>query len=345
LMQAPKNGFFYVIDRKNGAFISAEPFVYTNWAKEIDYLNGRPTETHFSRYKGINARISPTPSGAHNWHPMAYNKYTGLVYIPAQENSSMYGQVKNWEFVDDGRSWNTGTGLDTLRPTHNDSLAEQRYGKLIAWDPIQQKEVWSVKHTAFGNGGVLATEELVFQGSGDGNFIIFDAESGEKLWSFPLNTGIVAPPITFEVDGIQYITVLAGWGGVMGLWEKYTKQNNSGGVYTFALGGKEEAPQFTDKGTRELVNIAFTASKEQIMHGNLLFTRYCGKCHGGDGAIPSLSYSRPEVFESFYQIVGEGLYLGKGMPNFKSRLSKEDILNVKNYILSDANDKREALKK
>src|SRR5690606_28691099 len=161
------NGFFYVIDRTNGEFISAMPFVYTNWAKKIDYKTGRPIETQFSRYKGINSVIAPHPIGGHNWHPMAYNKSTGVVYIPAQESSNMYGQQKDWEFVDDARTWNTATSYNPENPVHSDSLANQWNGKLIAWDPVNQKEVWSVNQKSFWNAGILTTEELVFQGAGE----------------------------------------------------------------------------------------------------------------------------------------------------------------------------------
>jgi quinohemoprotein ethanol dehydrogenase len=342
LMQAPKNGFFYVIDRTNGAFISAQPFVYTNWAKEIDYHSGRPVETTFSRYKGTNALISPHPIGGHSWHPMAYNKKTGLVYLPAQESFNMYGQDKNWKFVDDGRSWNTGTGYDPGSPDYMDSLATQWYGKLIAWDPVKQKEVWSVQHKSFWNAGVLTTEELVFQGTGDGYFIIYDAVNGDELWKFPLEAGIVAPPITYLVDGIQYVTLLAGWGGGMAVWAKYTDQINPGAIYTFVIGGDKTAPQFPDKGPRELVNLDFAATNEEINHGGQLFGRYCGRCHAGDGAIPNLTYSRLEIFDVFHQIVYEGLFIGKGMPKFDDRLSDEDILSIKKYILSDAKNRREA---
>jgi quinohemoprotein ethanol dehydrogenase len=112
LMQAPKNGFFYVIDRTNGEFISAKPYVYTNWAKEIDSNTGRPIETDFARYPNMNARIAPSPVGGHNWQAMAYNKKTGLVYIPAREGSMTFGQPKSWEYQNDSRSWNTGVGAN-----------------------------------------------------------------------------------------------------------------------------------------------------------------------------------------------------------------------------------------
>lgn len=339
LMQAPKNGFFYVIDRTDGTFISAQPYVYTNWAKEIDYETGRPVESHFSRYKGVNAVIAPHAIGAHNWHPMAYNKHTGLVYIPAHESSNMYGQDKDWKFQDDGRSWNTGTGYDPDSPVHGDSLANQWGGKLIAWDPVKQEERWSVEQKSFWNAGVLSTEELVFQGTGEGDFKIYDASTGALLWNYPLQIGTVAPPVTYMVDGIQYVTLVAGWGGGMALWIKYIDQINPGGIFTFAIGGNEAAPQFPVKEARQLIDLEFTATTEQIDHGGKIFQRYCGSCHG-DGAIPDLSYSRPEIFESFAAIVGEGAFLGKGMPNFGSRLSVQDIADVKHYILSNAREMR-----
>jgi quinohemoprotein ethanol dehydrogenase len=143
-MQAPKNGFFYVLDRTNGDLISAEPYVYTNWAKEIDKQTGRPIETDFARYSNMNAQISPSAVGAHNWQPMAYNPKTGLVYIPAREDGMFYGQPKKWEFIDDSRTWNTATDYNPDSKTHKDSLAGRNFGKLIAWNPIKQNEEWSI---------------------------------------------------------------------------------------------------------------------------------------------------------------------------------------------------------
>ena len=342
LMQAPKNGFFYVIDRTNGDFISGEPFVYTNWAKEIDYQTGRPIESPFARYKDVNAQIAPHPIGGHNWHPMAYNKSTGLVYIPAREGSSWYGQEESFNFEDDGRSWNTGKGWAEDKPSVQDSLIPKTIGKLIAWDPIKQEEVWSVVHQSSYNAGVLTSEDLVFQGTGEGDFVVYDSKTGEKLWDFPLQTGIVAPPITYMVDGLQYVTLVAGWGGGLATWVKYVDQINPGGIYTFAIGGKKSPPTFPKKEPSELINLDLTATQEQIDKGQRLFGRYCSHCHG-DGVIPNLSYSRPEIFESFPQIVGDGIFLGNGMPKFNDRLSEQDIDNIKNFIISNAKQQRTKL--
>ena len=256
---------------------------------------------------------------------MAFNKSTGLVYIPAREGSHLFGQDKDFEFEDDGRSWNTGTGYDADNPLLQDSLIPQIVGKLIAWDPVKRQEAWSVTHQSSHNAGVLTTEDLVFQGTGKGDFIIYDAKTGKKLWIFPLQTGIVAPPVTYMVDDVQYVTLVAGWGGSMAMYEKFVDQINPGGVYTFAIGGKKAPPTFPVKDPKEIINIEYTATQEQIEHGQKLFFRYCEGCHGG-GAVPNLSYSKPEIFEAFPQIVGDGIFLGKGMPKFKDRLSEQDIM-------------------
>ncbi len=343
LMQAPKNGFFYVIDRTNGEFISAEPYVYVNWAKGIDKDTGRPIETNFSRYPNMSSEIAPSPLGGHNWQPMAFSPVTGLVYIPASEMGMYYGQPKNFTFTDDGRTWNTGSEFNPAIDVHEDSLARNFFGKLIAWDPIKQKEVWSVKQPSPWNAGVLATKDFVFQGTSEGDLVAYDAYSGEKVWSYPLETGIIAPPITYEIDGVQYITIGVGWGGVLGLWMKFTEQINPSTIYTFVIDGNEDMPVFPPRVPAQLINLDFDASKDEITHGQDLFMRYCNACHrfNGGGSIPDLTYSAPEIFEVFQQIVGQGAFLGKGMPDFNDRMSDKDIVNVRNYILSRAKTKRE----
>jgi quinohemoprotein ethanol dehydrogenase len=345
LMQAPKNGFFYVIDRTNGGFISAEPYVYTNWAKEIDKKTGRPIETEFARYPDMNAQISPAAAGGHNWQPMAFNSKTGLLYIPAREGGMFYGQPKNWEYIDDPRTWNLAIGYDPDNPTHLDSLAGRNFGKLIAWNPITQKEEWSVWQKSSWNAGVLTTDDLVFQGNAEGEFSAYDALTGEKVWSYPLETGIIASPITYEVDGVQYVSILVGWGGVVGLWSKFTKQIKPGTLFTFALGKNESIPDIPDVPEKLLINLDFQASQDQINNGGKLFGRYCKYCHRGSGGgiIPDLTYSSPDVFNSFQQIVGDGILLGLGMPKFGERLTENNIEDIKHYILSQAMSKREKL--
>jgi len=144
------------------------------------------------------------------------------------------------------------------------------------------------------------------------------------------------------VDEIQYISILVGWGGVMGIWSKFTEQINPGTLYTFALGENKPMPTYPKAETKSLINLDFQATKEQIKNGSNIHGKYCGKCHGG-GIIPDLTFSRPEIFESFHQIVGEGILLNLGMPAYGDKLSKNDINDVKIFILSQAKSKREQL--
>ncbi len=340
LMQAPKNGFFYVLDRTDGDLISAQPYVYTNWAKQIDLETGRPIETEFARYPEANVQIAPSPVGGHNWHPMAFNSKTGLVYIPVRESNMFYGQPADWRFADDSRSWNTGTDVDPEKETIDDPLAGETSGKLIAWNPVTQKEEWSVWQESPWNAGVLTTDDLVFQGNAEGEFSAYDAVTGERVWSFPLETGIVASPITYELDGIQYVSVLVGWGGVMGLYSKYTDQINPGALYTFALGAKGDKPEFPSLEVSSLVDLDYDADPERIANGGKLFQRYCDQCHGG-GVIPDLLYSSAEMFAAFEDIVGKGTLLGLGMPNFEGRLDEGEIRDIRHYVLHTARMKKQ----
>ena len=337
LMQAPKNGFFYVLDRTNGKLISAKPYVNINWSTGIDEA-GRPIETSFARYITTNSYISPNVGGAHNWQPMAFNPKTSLVYIPARREAMMFGQTKDWKYDSDARALNLGIGFDAEKPVHKDSLTDKRYGILIAWDPIAQKEVWSVKHATPWNAGVLTTDDLVFQGDAEGTIVAYDAETGKKIWADSLQTGIVAPPISYMVDDVQYVSIAVGWGGVYGQWERNTKQINPGTLYTFALGKKEPKPVYPIKPENKILNLPVTGTEKEIANGNMRFDQYCARCHqfNSRGNLPDLIFSSPETFNVFTSIVKEGAFLSKGMPTFEDRLSVQDVADIKQYVLSVA---------
>ncbi len=351
LMQAPKNGFFYVLDRKSGELISADPYVYVNWATKVDLETGRPIETAFSRYENLNAQIFPGPGGGHNWQPMAYNPITGLVYIPAKDQSMVYSQPSTWEYNSDRRVVNLAVGSssmpwgkgDKTDSTRMDPLAPVEKGKLIAWDPIKKKEVWKITHKTTWNAGVLSTKDLVFQGTAEGYFVAYDADKGSELWRYNVRSGVIAAPISYEIDGKQYITVVAGWGGVGGRTIRYTDQFYPGTIYTFALGENEVAPEFPTT-TPELINLMVEEDIKAIENGNILFRQNCSRCHGkpgnGGGAFPDLAYSSKAIFEIFSQIVRDGAFLSKGMPNFGDRLDQNQIQNIKIYVLSAAKELR-----
>lgn len=343
IMQAPKNGFFYVLDRITGKLISAEPYTYMNWATGVDKTTGKPIETDFSRYKNDNRVISPGPAGGHNWQPMAYNPVTRLVYLPAHINSFPYGNEANWKYNEKG--WNISVPNPNL-PFKPDVTAPKNMdqGQLLAWNPQSQKEVWRVDYPAtYWNGGVMTTAGgLVFQGTGEGKFVAYDATDGKKLWENNVGSGVIAPPMTYMIDGKQYVSIAVGWGGNPGIRVRFTKENYPGTIFTFALDAKQTYSGFYETKPKELIQLPFSASKEEISNGQALYTNNCRFCHGGmgdsGGAIPNLAYSNEGTFGILEDIVLKGMYLKKGMPNFSGRLNQKELTNIKNYILYSANE-------
>lgn len=351
LMQAPKNGFFYVLDRTTGKLISAENYTYVNWATGIDIKTGRPIETEFSRYENENVTLSPGPNGAHNWHPMAYNHETELVYIPVHVNSFTYGNDPGWKT--DDKAFNLGSLAYEGNPTRNDENAPENLdqGMLLAWNPKTQKAVWKVNHPAFTvNGGLMTSAGgLVFQGTADGKFRAYNAEDGAILWEYNIGAGVIAPPVTYLVDGEQYISIAVGWGGgIPSLWKKATDHINPGTIFTFALGNDTSRAYqgFPKVEPAELINLDFNATMDEINKGELLYNKNCRRCHGhmgmNGGSIPNLAYSNEGVFDIMNNILLEGIFLEKGMPNFSDRLSTEDVEMIKNYILDSAKNMQES---
>lgn len=210
IMQAPKNGFFYVLDRTNGKLISGEPFVYTSWATGIDKQTGRPIETEQARYRYTPVRLSPSPVGAHHWPPMAFNPTTKLVYYAGQETSSIFAMEEKFDFKEG--QWNLGIrrgqGAITTPPPA-DPKAPPPGGFFVAWDPVANKQAWRIPFQS--SGGALSTAgNLIFVGNGGGKFFALDPLTGKTLWESQLLPGGVATPISYELDGKQYIAVMAG---------------------------------------------------------------------------------------------------------------------------------------
>jgi quinohemoprotein ethanol dehydrogenase len=346
IMQAPKNGFFYVIDRTNGEFISAEAYVPITWATHVDPETGRPVENPEAHYTNDARLVRPAPYGGHNWHPMAYNRDTGLVYIPALDIPFMFAQDN--AFRHNPGEWNTGVDLaQTIPPkdpgTMIEALGEVK-GHLSAWDPIAQKEVWRVQHDTSWNGGLLTTAgNLVFQGRADGHFAAYTADEGKLVWEFPAHVGIVAAPVTFSVDGEQYVSVLAGWGGAFAMASGVPRHRGnmlSGGrILTFKLGGAAALPA---------PNVAFMEIPEppamettaaEVAAGETLYHTYCAVCHGpgavaSGGGTADLRYSTAEVHASWDAIVRKGAFVGKGMAAFDHVLSETDSRAVQAYVIS-----------
>jgi quinohemoprotein ethanol dehydrogenase len=340
ILHAPKNGFFFVIDRTNGRFISATNFVDVNWATGYD-ANGRPMEVSESRGDGPYDTV-PGPFGAHNWHPMSFNPQTGLVYLPAQNIPLNLTSEK--EFSHNAQTpgkfgsvagWNLGYMLNATPPK------APIFGKLIAWDPAQKKEVWHVEYKAPWNGGTLTTAgNLVFLGTADGRFIAYDATTGKSLWETPAGTGVVAAPATYMVDGVQYLSIAVGWGGVFGIWDRATELRSPGTVYTFAIGGKAKLPEFVKYQTENLLE-GVPYDPKDVPEGTALYVAACASCHGvpgvdNDGNVRNLGFVPKDEIVNLKDIVFNGVFKDSGMPDFTGKLKHEDVVKIQAFIQGTA---------
>jgi PQQ-dependent dehydrogenase (methanol/ethanol family) len=346
IMQASKNGFFYVLDRQTGQFISAKPFVKNvTWATGIDPQTGRPMEST-TGYAGMDpVLVSPEPGGAHNWYPMAFHPATGLVYVPAKEGTTfLHVPDAGWKF--DARRDNVG-----IDPRYEGPLlakwasAPPATGELIAWNPVEQREVWRVIHPAVESGGVLATAgDLVFQGRSDGILLAYRATDGSKLWEFDAGTGIMAPPVTYLTGGVQYVTLMVGWGGSQGLinppgWGP--SKAGFGRMLTFAIGGtvRLEVPPFGHK-QPPAPALRMDTSGATVREGKFLYADFCFGCHGVDAVagsgIPDLRYATAQVHQQFAAIVLSGARESRGMPSFKDLLTSKQVRAIQAYVLSRA---------
>jgi PQQ-dependent dehydrogenase (methanol/ethanol family) len=340
LMQAPKNGFFYVLDRATGELISAAPYTEVTWAKGIDLRTGRPIETPNARYATADL-IKPGPFGGHNWQPMSFNPQTGLVYIPALDASFGYADDPAFKA---SPGWNLGIDL-AMAAGPAGAAGKPPVGSLLAWDPVAQKERWRVPHPTIWNGGTLTTAgNLVFQGTGDGRFVAYRADTGVKVWEMPAGSTIIAAPITYEVNNTQYLAVMAGYGGAMRVVAPEPPQV-PGRLLVFALGGKAMIPAPTTAARERPASIPVPqAPTRTVVLGAVTYARRCSMCHGAEaasgGLAPDLRYSQPATFDRYDQIVMGGALATRGMPSFAGFINEAELAAIKTYVLTQ----RSALK-
>jgi quinohemoprotein ethanol dehydrogenase len=342
LMQAPKNGFFYVLDRVTGKLLSAKNFVPVNWASHIDLVTGRPVEIKENAYDDKRAsRIWPSHFGAHNWQPMSFNPITSLVYIPVQETSWVYTRLA--EYTPREMNWNTFFNPDTPPPPEP---APPLKGYLLAWNPVTQKEAWRVEHSSVWNGGTLTTAgNLVFQGAGDGRFVAYAADTGRKLWEMPIQTGAVAGPITYSVDGEQYVAVSAGWAGSIAIIGGMAPTHHANSrLLAFKLGGKARLPALKRESLPEPPPLK--ASADSIARGAALYASTCRLCHGAQavsgGLTPDLRYMTRKTHAEFKNIVLHGSRAKDGMAPFADMLSEQDADDIHAYLIERAHAARAA---
>ncbi|MFT3724725.1 MAG: PQQ-dependent dehydrogenase, methanol/ethanol family [Hyphomonadaceae bacterium] len=356
VMQAPKNGFFYVLDAKDGKLLSAEKFAPLTWATHVDMATGRPVEVPEARYEvtGKPVLVSPGALGMHNWHPMAFSPETGLVYIPVQIAIAPYAAPKEFKLNMEGT--NTGTdfsGGQALCQAPGAKCGNQET-YILAWDPVKAKEVWRIRNEIYGSSGILATSgNLIFSGNHKGEFNAYNATTGKKLWTAPTQARVVAAPSTFMVDGQQEIAILVG---ARGLPDGQIRTNpysaNNSRILVFRAGAANALPTEMPKVDPSKLGVRIappllTASNETVFAGEQAFAGNCAQCHGATaipaaGAIaPDLRYSGLlPIRNGWNPVVRDGERAARGMPGFGQSLSQETIDAILAYVIKRANDEK-----
>ena len=345
-MQAPKNGFFYILDRATGELLSAEKFARATWASHIDMETGRPVETKYADYQNNGGSyIWPSPYGAHNWQPMSFSPKTGLMYIPVQNIPHYFSAQKSVEYR--VNRWNTGVDLNESRDPLSwvagqaavDALIS---GELLAWDPVNQEPAWKIPHAGPANGGILSTAgNLVFQGMGDGTFAAYDADNGDTLWQYQSDSAVLAGPMTYELDGEQYVAVAQGSGGTVMLTlgdNLRRKKVNQNKLLVFKLGDFGLTRSLPDEGLATILPLSeeLNASSEEIKKGEELYSHNCGSCHGisakSNYVVPDLRYMSDQTHLDFVGIVLGGSKSHKGMVGFYETHTAENVENIHSYL-------------
>ena len=351
LMQVPKHGFVYVIDRETGKLISAEKYTEVNWADGYNLTTGRPILTGKGDYSKEPKLVYPGTQGGHNWQPISFSPKSGLLYFGETRLPTLHVNDPGAKFQDRGRRWNIGEKV--VLPETPQEMAEMVpliSASLIAWDPVTQKKVWQIPHNIVVSGGTLSTAgNLVFQGTYDGRFVAYADKTGKTLWETGAQTGVMAGPISYSVDGEQYIAVGAGLGGSFGVtfgdMAKATNMQTISRMLVYKLDGKASLPPLPVVAKKEL-NLPPMPALETVNKGRELFNNQCVFCHGvaavsGVSFTPDLRYLSKETREQFAGIVLGGLRADKGMPHFYVQLTIEEVNAVHDYLIKRSYDAKE----
>ncbi|MFP6782004.1 MAG: PQQ-dependent dehydrogenase, methanol/ethanol family [Gammaproteobacteria bacterium] len=342
LMHAPKNGFFYIINRSNGRLLSAKAFAKVTWATEVDMKTGKPVEVPGSRYEDGEVLMWPGPAGAHNWQPMSWNPSTQLMYFPFHDIPGYYNDkgIRHAEYQAKPLELHTGVSF-----AEEDGDANDGTSGIMAWDPLQQEIAWQHPTPGVWNGGTMTTGgNLVFQGLADGRFLAYRADDGDIVWQYDAKHGIAAPPITFETDGRQFIALPVGWGGglamaggSLGAQHGWPYGMHPRRLLVFALDGKATLPKTPPKMmVTPLDDPKFTVEPELAAAGKTLFVKHCAMCHGpgavAGGGVPDLRASAIVLsLEATSAIVIDGQRVARGMPQF-GEMKKTDIQAIQHYL-------------
>ena len=348
LVQVPKHGFVYVLDRVNGKLLSAEKFTRVSWAHGYDLETGRPIENPEADYSrtGRAALVYPGPLGGHNWNPVSWSPQTGLLYFSELQLPAVFKADNSVAFKERGRRYNIALDMNGMmdNPAFLAEL-QKPSGSLIAWDVAKAKIAWQVPQPLPANGGTLSTAgNLVFHGTADARLVAYAADTGKQLWEAHTWGGVQPGPVSYAVDGRQYIATGIGWGGGHGAvlpdGGKLAGLTNASriAVYTLDARGELEPPE-AFSGSIEPPPLSTTP--EQIAQGAQLYMLHCGYCHGaggsaGSGGVPDLKYMSAQTHDEFLAIVRGGSRLQNGMPAFAEQLTKEEAEAVRAYLVVQA---------
>jgi len=326
--------------------------LFSRFQDHIDLATGRPVEAPDARYPDGEVTIWPSSIGLHNWQPMSFSPWTGLVYIPTAEMAGHFDDratdKAHWQFK--ATQLNTG-----LAPNIGDAPPDAGTSKLVAWDPLTQRQRWSVPTPGVWQGGTLTTAgRLVFQGQADGHFNAYDAETGKLLWAAQAGIGISGAPITYSVDGQQYVTVVAGWGaagpaylGSLAAQHGWVARKHVHQLLTFRIDGKAKMPvQPPPELVTPLDDPTLKLDAARVGVGEQIYAQRCLACHGlaavAGGFAPDLRASPVAMKgESFAAVVRGGALELRNMPKF-DELSAEDVENLRLYVRSRARETRVA---
>ncbi len=343
LMQAPKNGFFYVLDRKTGELLSATPFVHQTWTTGVDMKTGRPIETKEARYGETPVLVSPHAGGAHNFNPMAYSPQTGLVYFPVVQAYMSYAAAASFVPGSRGTGASYG-GFEAERRQQAAFAVANEKAWLVAWDPVKAKEAWRVPYPRDGNGGVLATAgNLVIEGTVKKTLAVYRADTGAKVWeSGDIQSVPIAAPMTYTVGGEQYVAVNVGWGGGLAHVQAAAFRDLNvapARLLVFKLGGTAvlpPAPPVRQPPEPPPVR----ASEAVVKAGGELFAKNCALCHGqqAQGGIKDLRQMQPETHTAFLDIVIGGSRKDQGMASFADVLTRDQAESIHQYVNARARE-------
>jgi quinohemoprotein ethanol dehydrogenase len=362
LMQASKDGFYYVLERSTGELLSAHNYAFVSWARGIDMKTGRPLEDPSASYDHGPALVFPGEVGAHNWQPMAYDPERGITFIPAIESGNVIvetsdrraglveGQFTTPAFPPEAYDPQTMQGLYGPLPPLGRLASRLKTntasrGFVRAWSVAEHKVVWETQSATPWDSGVLATGGgLVFQGDANGNLNAYDSDSGRRVASVQMGSSMMAAPITYRVNGTQYIAIMAGYGGGAVITgnpldpdSAAYRFGNEGRIIALKIGGPAPPlpPVRTDPPLPDLPPRA--TAPAQIAAGEVLYNRYCSRCHVfGRGILPDLRRLNPGTHGIFNSIVLQGAYVPKGMGRFDDVLSTADAEAVHAYLIDQA---------